>query len=69
MVKGLHMEKIDRYKGCLVGGATGDALGWPVEFLSLVDINKKYGSKGIIDLRCNSNGICHKSHKSAVFFD
>ena len=38
---------IDRYLGCMLGGAIGDALGAPVEFLNLTDIRTKYGSKGI----------------------
>jgi len=25
----------DHFQGCLLGGAIGDALGWPVEFLKL----------------------------------
>lgn len=51
------MAKKDQYKGCLVGGAIGDALGWPVEFLSLADILKKYGTQGIVNLEWNSKGI------------
>jgi ADP-ribosylglycohydrolase len=26
------------FRGCLVGGAIGDALGWPIEFLDLNEI-------------------------------
>ncbi len=37
----------ERYKGCLLGLAIGDALGAPVEFLSLDQIREKYGQKGI----------------------
>ena len=25
------MKDLDKYKGCLIGGAVGDALGYPVE--------------------------------------
>ena len=32
----------DRYQGCLLGLACGDALGGPVEFVSRVDIARKY---------------------------
>ena len=32
------MYDLDRYRGCLLGGAVCDALGYPVEFLSLADI-------------------------------
>ncbi len=34
-------------KGSLVGGAIGDALGYPVEFMSYSDITKRYGEGGI----------------------
>ena len=37
----------DHFAGCLLGGAVGDALGAPVEFLSTTDIQKKYGKDGI----------------------
>jgi len=35
--------------GCLLAGAVGDALGAPVEFLSLHQILSKYGAEGIAD--------------------
>ncbi len=34
-------------RGCLSGGAVGDALGYPVEFLSVPDIYMDYGPYGI----------------------
>lgn len=37
----------DAIRGCIFGGAVGDALGYPVEFLSENSIFSKYGSKGI----------------------
>jgi ADP-ribosylglycohydrolase len=40
-------ETADKFTGCLLGGAVGDALGWPVEFLSMVEIRKKFGQDGI----------------------
>ena len=39
----------DRFLGCLLGGAVGDALGAPVEFLSLAEIRRTYGEGGIRD--------------------
>lgn len=33
--------------GCMLGGAVGDALGAPVEFLKLRDIKRRYGESGI----------------------
>jgi ADP-ribosylglycohydrolase len=40
----------ERFRGCLIGGAIGDALGWPVEFLRLDEIKRKYGPQGITNL-------------------
>ena len=37
------------FRGCLLGGAVGDALGAPVEFLDLDEIVKAYGEQGIRD--------------------
>lgn len=36
-----------RVRGCLLGGAVGDALGYPVEFLSEQNIVNRYGVQGI----------------------
>ncbi|MDO5027168.1 MAG: ADP-ribosylglycohydrolase family protein [Tissierellia bacterium] len=41
------MKTLDRYKGCLVGGAAGDALGFAVEFYDRETLLKKYGKNGI----------------------
>ena len=42
-------ERLDRVKGCLVGGAAGDALGYAVEFDDEKRILLRYGEKGIIE--------------------
>ena len=36
-----------RFEGCLVGGAIGDALGYPVEFMSYASICSTFGPDGI----------------------
>ena len=41
------MRNQDRFRGCLIGGAAGDALGYPVEFMSEGRIFQKYGEQGI----------------------
>ena len=46
----------DRIRGSLIGGAIGDALGYPVEFLSRKEILAKYGSDGITRYDLASNG-------------
>ena len=43
------MKDLERYRGCLLGGAAGDALGYPVEFLSRADILMAYGPGGITE--------------------
>ena len=40
---------MNKYKGCLLGLAVGDALGAAVEFMSYTEINNKYGEDGIQD--------------------
>jgi ADP-ribosyl-[dinitrogen reductase] hydrolase len=37
----------NRVTGCFLGGACGDALGWPVEFLKLSQIIQRHGPEGI----------------------
>ncbi|MFJ8043547.1 ADP-ribosylglycohydrolase family protein [Kitasatospora sp. NPDC096147] len=41
----------DRVRGSLLGGALGDALGWPVEFRRLERIRDDYGPLGVTGLR------------------
>lgn len=40
---------LDAIRGCIYGGAVGDALGYPVEFLSEKAIFSEYGSRGITE--------------------
>jgi ADP-ribosylglycohydrolase len=49
------VNTLDKIRGCLYGGAIGDALGYPVEFDILPIIKKKYGDKGIIELQLKDN--------------
>ena len=41
------VSKKDRVRGCIIGGAVGDALGAPIEFRKLKEIHKKYGPEGL----------------------
>ena len=43
--------KLDSVLGCLFGGAYGDALGYPVEFMKKYQIEDEYGEEGITELR------------------
>ncbi len=37
----------EKFSGCLLGGALGDALGYPVEFMDIDEIMRSYGRNGI----------------------
>ena len=37
------------YRGCLLGGAIGDALGAAIEFMSLTEIRRRFGPAGLTD--------------------
>lgn len=39
----------NQYRGCLLGGAVGDALGAPVEFISRREIRQRFGPNGITE--------------------
>lgn len=54
------MKNIDKYRGCLIGGAAGDALGYAVEFLDDAAIFSCYGEKGITEYSL-SNGVAEIS--------
>ena len=43
------MKDINKYRGCLLGGAVGDALGYAVEFMEDREIFKTYGNNGITE--------------------
>ncbi len=46
-----------RVRGCLLGGAIGDALGAPVEFLSLRRIREEHGDRGVTGLVPGTYGL------------
>ena len=54
------MDSIDEYKGCLIAGAIGDALGYPIEFLNEKKIFSSYGEKGLTEFD-TVNGIAQIS--------
>lgn len=49
----MDKNKKDRIRGSLIGGAIGDALGYPIEFMSLAAIRDKYGKGGITEFELN----------------
>ena len=51
------MGNIDKYRGCLLGGAAGDALGYAIEFDREEAIAARYGSHGIRDYQLDERGL------------
>ena len=49
-------SKKEVFQGCLLGGAIGDALGAPIEFLSLEQILQIFGSSGVTEFVEFSSG-------------
>ena len=52
---------LDKIKGCIVGGAVGDALGYPVEFMGYGSIVSRFGPKGITRYALDGNGVAEFS--------
>ncbi len=42
-----ELERASRIRGCLLGGAIGDALGAPIEFMSYEGIQRRFGEAGV----------------------
>lgn len=60
----------DRIRGSLIGGAIGDALGYPVEFVnSFSGIQAQYGEQGITRLSVRWTGVDAASVGKAVVSD
>lgn len=62
----------DRIRGSLIGGAVGDALGYPVEFIySFEEIQARYGERGItrLDTRQHWLGESEQVEKAVVSDD
>ena len=53
-------RSLDKFRGCLIGGAAGDALGYAVELLSESFIRTKFGDKGITQYQLR-NGLARIS--------
>ena len=51
---------LDKFRGCMVGGAVGDALGYPVEFMSYKQIQNVFGPEGITAYKLH-NGVAQIS--------
>ncbi len=47
---------LDHYLGCLLGGAIGDALGAPIEFMDIAEIRRRFGPEGVTDYLRGAEG-------------
>ena len=56
---------LNRFKGCILGGAVGDALGYPIEFMSEEEIFSIYGKGGITVYNLN-NGLAEISDNTQM---
>ncbi len=45
----MNRRSIENFKACLLGGAIGDALGAPIEFISIDQIRSTFGHEGLTD--------------------
>ena len=54
-------KNLDVIRGSLFGGAMGDALGYPLEFLKREEITKRFGDNGITEYALNSKGLAEIS--------
>jgi ADP-ribosylglycohydrolase len=52
-------DRRSRYRGCLLAGAIGDALGAPVEFWSLARIRAELGPEGVTGYLPYAGGLGH----------
>lgn len=68
-----QIPSLDRYLGCVLGGALGDALGYPVKFDSWEQIQSRYGESGIrspqIDPACGRALISDDTQMSIFTID
>lgn len=48
-----NIHHLDKVRGCLIGGAAGDALGYPVEFMGETQILTRFGEDGITEYQLN----------------
>jgi ADP-ribosylglycohydrolase len=57
----------ERIYGCLLGGAVGDALGYPIEFPGLSEIRARYGPAGIQDFSNHADGRISDDTQMTLF--
>jgi ADP-ribosylglycohydrolase len=45
----VNKRTIEHFKGCIICGAIGDALGAPIEFMSIDQIRSTFGRQGLMN--------------------
>ena len=55
------MRNRDRFRGCLCGGAVGDALGYPVKDAEDSEIFRRWGENGITEYVPDEGGVAEVS--------
>ena len=61
-------DVLERIKGCMLGGAVGDALGFPVEFYDDEGIFQRYGEFGITEyLLCGDTALISDDTQMSMF--
>lgn len=58
---GNHMVNVSRFTGCMIGGAIGDALGYPIKFMNYDQIIASYGVNGLNQPLLNENMLAEIS--------
>ena len=53
----MNRNSSEYFTGCLLGGAVGDAVGWPVEFADISEIIGRFGPDGITNMVPGAGGI------------
>ncbi len=62
------MKSIDKFYGCLIGGAAGDALGYEVEFDTERNIRTRYGPRGIHEYALTNGKAVISDDTQMTFF-
>jgi ADP-ribosylglycohydrolase len=64
----MKTKNLDQFKGCLFGGAVGDALGYAVEFLNIEQIREQYGKDGITEIPYEDGCACVSDDTQMTLF-
>ncbi len=56
-----RIPRLGAFRGCLLGGAVGDALGYPIEFIKTAQIEKKFGTRAPKNLNFDGSELARIS--------